>query len=63
MLYALQNLGSRLVIVMGHSKCGACTAAQGAAIQAQSDGAQSKGQDPVSQLLAPIVEACSHLAR
>lgn len=63
MLYALTHLGSRLVVVMGHSKCGACNAAQGAYIQSQSGGGQSKGVDPVSQLLAPIIDTCGHLAR
>lgn len=62
MLYALTHLGSRLVIVIGHSKCGACTAAQGAYISSQSGGG-SKGGDPVSQLLAPIVDTCGHLAK
>ena len=62
MLYALTHLGSRLVIVMGHSKCGACNAAQGAYISAQGGGG-SKGADPVSQLLAPIIDTCGHIAK
>ncbi|KAK9825021.1 hypothetical protein WJX74_001126 [Apatococcus lobatus] len=63
MLYAVTNLGSRLVVVMGHSKCGACTAAQGAFIESQRGGSQNKGTDPVSQLLEPIIHTCGDLAR
>lgn len=63
MLFSLQHLGSRLVIVLGHSKCGACTAAQGAYIAAQSAPGQTKATDPISNLLSPIVDCCGHLAK
>ncbi|KAK9862738.1 hypothetical protein WJX84_004779 [Apatococcus fuscideae] len=62
MLYAIGNLGSRLVMVMGHSKCGACTAAQGAFIASKSgERCVSSESDPISILLTRLLDPCNKL--
>lgn len=62
MLYAIANLGSRAVMVMGHSQCGACTAAKGAFISAKSgQGDVASAGDPVSMLLARLMDPCAKL--
>ena len=62
MLYAIANLGSRCIMILGHSKCGACTAAKGAFISAKSgQGDVASAGDPVSKLLARLMDPCAKL--
>lgn len=62
MLYAIANLGSRCIMILGHSKCGACTAAKGAFISAKSgQGDVSSAGDPVSKLLSRLMDPCAKL--
>lgn len=65
-IYAVEHLGSRLICVIGHSKCGACKAAQGAWVAKTSagpKGATAPGTDPVSQLVGCILPSCDVVAR
>lgn len=64
-IYAVEHLGSRLIAVMGHSKCGACKAAQGAWVAKTAAGpkAAAPGNDPISQLVGCILPSCDVVAR
>ncbi|KAK9839977.1 hypothetical protein WJX74_001393 [Apatococcus lobatus] len=65
-IYAVEHLGSRLICVIGHSKCGACKAAQGAWVAktaAGPKGAAAPGTDPVTQLVGCILPSCDVVAR
>ena len=65
-IYAVEHLGSRLICVIGHSKCGACKAAQGAWVAktaAGPKGATAPGTDPVTQLVGCILPSCDVVAR
>ena len=64
-IYAVEHLGSRLIAVVGHSKCGACKAAQGAWVAKTAAGPKAgpPGTDPVSQLVCSILPSCDVVAR
>ena len=65
-IYAVEHLGSRLIAVIGHSKCGACKAAQGAWVAKAAAGPGKEtpaGTDPVSQLVGVILGSCDTVAK
>lgn len=58
-LYAISNLGSRLVMVLGHTKCGAVAATVDAFKQGNKG--EADAEDPISSLVAaihPAVDRC-----
>ncbi|MBF0206510.1 MAG: carbonic anhydrase [Oligoflexia bacterium] len=59
--YAIEHLGSRLLVILGHDSCGAVTAALGSAATAYKDGGHSGSQKNQENIESIIRKINSHL--